>query len=368
MGDKVARDRLSAPALAAVLLGAPQGGIVCVDGVGLSQLCSLFNEMELPSGAPRLLFLPLAPADTPEAVAENLLTRLADIALRMWPVWYDDVRFPAQGADTLARMAVTAAARRTAAGHPGVLSAWIEAGALLALESRPPKVRRTPAGTQLDQLSRVIGPDGLLLVVEVPQPLPAARAEAFVAGLEWIARHLQGAVVALFLQPPAELSPFDRIRHGAWRLADEADIAPPENHVNGHEVRAESEGPWLIPWRGRPHPLSALEQRLARLIEADAELAPLFGFNLPVETVRGSRPRVDLLWAEGRLVVELDGYADHGTRAAFQRDRHRDFELALSGYAVLRLANDEIAQDCWLALEKIRDLVRHRRQVLLGER
>ena len=130
----------------------------------------------------------------------------------------------------------------------------------------------------------------------------------------------------------------------------------------------EPEEPWLLPWRGRPHPLSAVEQRLARLIEADEELAPLFGFNIPVETVRGSRPRVDLLWAEGRLVVELDGYADHGTRAAFLRDRHRDFELQLSGYAVLRLPNDEIAQDCWLALEKIRDLVRQRRQVLLRER
>ncbi len=236
---------------------------------------------------------------------------------------------PPKGVDTLARMAVTAAARRTSAGRPGVLSAWIEAGALLALETRPPRVPRTPAGTQLDQLSRVIGPDGLVLVVEVPQTVPAARAEAFVSAIEWIARHLHGAVAALFPQPPAELPPFERIRHGAWRLADEADIAPPENPTPGQEVGTEPEGPWLIPWRGRPHPLSALEQRLARLIEADAELAPLFGFNLPVETVRGSRPRVDLLWAEGRLVVELDGYADHGTRAAFQRDRHRDFELTL---------------------------------------
>jgi very-short-patch-repair endonuclease len=42
-------------------------------------------------------------------------------------------------------------------------------------------------------------------------------------------------------------------------------------------------------------------------------------------------------------------------------DRHRDYELALSGYTVLRLANDEIAQDIEKAIEKIRDLVALRR-------
>lgn len=195
-----------------------------------------------------------------------------------------------------------------------------------------------------------------------------------VSGLEWIARYLRGSVVTVFPEPPLERSPFDRIRHGARRLAgEEGETARGDAGVDAVSSRQSTaeprlEGAWLMPWRGRPHPLSAVEQRLARLIEADAELSQLFGFNLPVETVRGSRPRVDLLWAEGRLVVELDGYADHGTRAAFLRDRHRDFELTLSGYAVLRLPNDEIAQDCWLALEKIRDLVRQRRQVMLRER
>jgi very-short-patch-repair endonuclease len=39
------------------------------------------------------------------------------------------------------------------------------------------------------------------------------------------------------------------------------------------------------------------------------------------------------------------------------QDRHRDYELTLSGYTVLRLTNDEIAQDLEKAIEKIRDLV-----------
>jgi very-short-patch-repair endonuclease len=106
---------------------------------------------------------------------------------------------------------------------------------------------------------------------------------------------------------------------------------------------------------------------LAKAIAADDELHELFSFNQSVLTVRGARPKVDLLWMEGRLVVELDGYESHGNRTAFAQDRHRDYELMLSGYSVLRLTNVEIAQDCEKALEKIRDLVRLRCQAITNE-
>jgi hypothetical protein len=36
---------------------------------------------------------------------------------------------------------------------------------------------------------------------------------------------------------------------------------------------------------------------------------------------------VDAVWPAQQLIVELDGYAFHGTRAAFERDRARDAEL-----------------------------------------
>ncbi len=103
---------------------------------------------------------------------------------------------------------------------------------------------------------------------------------------------------------------------------------------------------------------------MADALARDAELHPLFVCNAFVETTRGSRPKVDLLWREGRLVVELDGYADHGRLGAFLADRHRDYELILSGYTVLRLANEELAQDLEKAVEKIRDLVRMRQEQL----
>ncbi len=46
---------------------------------------------------------------------------------------------------------------------------------------------------------------------------------------------------------------------------------------------------------------------------------------------------VDLLWRAARLVVEVDGYAAHHTRKAFEKDRMRDAELLLAGHRVLRL-------------------------------
>jgi very-short-patch-repair endonuclease len=46
---------------------------------------------------------------------------------------------------------------------------------------------------------------------------------------------------------------------------------------------------------------------------------------------------VDVLWRAKRLVVEVDGFAYHSSRAAFERDRRRDAALQAAGYRVVRL-------------------------------
>ncbi len=46
---------------------------------------------------------------------------------------------------------------------------------------------------------------------------------------------------------------------------------------------------------------------------------------------------VDMHWPQARLVVEMDGFAAHGTRAAFERDRRRDGELQAAGVRVVRV-------------------------------
>jgi very-short-patch-repair endonuclease len=45
---------------------------------------------------------------------------------------------------------------------------------------------------------------------------------------------------------------------------------------------------------------------------------------------------VDFLWPEVGLIVEVDGWEDHGTRSAFESDRERDAWLVAAGYRVVR--------------------------------
>jgi very-short-patch-repair endonuclease len=54
---------------------------------------------------------------------------------------------------------------------------------------------------------------------------------------------------------------------------------------------------------------------------------------------------VDAAWRRERLIVELDGYEFHRTRAAFERDRARDATLQAAGYRVLRLTHRRLTSD-----------------------
>jgi very-short-patch-repair endonuclease len=337
--------------VADLVFGAASGSVLAVGGVTSEQILLALENADRGRDHRLALLVPLKPATSAEQIVEQVANLLADTAQRMWPVWFTDVDFGNCRSDTLGHEAARIMARQVPSTTPAVLRPWAEAAVLLALDGRKPRVPGTATAIELAQLCLAINRAGLILLFDTE----AARAHppALVHALEWISQNARAAVVALFPELPDYGPPYDRILHDAVCIAGTPywiGPASPEETTAG-------ERPWLVPVRGIPHPLSETEQRLAKALARDGELAPLFGFNQFVETVRGHRPKVDLLWTAGRLVVELDGYADHGTRTAFMHDRHRDYELTLSGYTVLRLANDEIAQDIEKAVEKIRDLV-----------
>jgi len=338
--------------IADIVFGTPAGSIVAIAGANHHQVLTALDKAHHADDRRLALFVPLAPAATAEQIVEQIAEVLAETALRAWPVWFSNVDFGECGDDTLGREAAGAMARRVAAKTTGIQRPWAESAALTALAGRKPRVPGTAIAVEIAQLCLAINHAGLVVIIGIDRAHQSAA--ALVHAFEWVSRNANTAVVALFEDLPDNMPPFDRILHGAVRIG-----AGESNSVQSTPEEAAFVGrPLLVAVKGVPHPLSETEQRLARALTRDRELSALFAFNQFIETVRGNRPKVDLVWAAGRLVVELDGYADHGTRRAFMHDRHRDYELALSGYTVIRLANEEITQDIEKAIEKIRDIVK----------
>jgi hypothetical protein len=58
----------------------------------------------------------------------------------------------------------------------------------------------------------------------------------------------------------------------------------------------------------------------------------------------------DYHWPQHRVIVELDGFETHGTRAAFHADRAKDAALTALGYRILRFTRDD---DPALATERL---------------
>jgi very-short-patch-repair endonuclease len=91
---------------------------------------------------------------------------------------------------------------------------------------------------------------------------------------------------------------------------------------------------------------SEAEERLLALV-GRAELAT------PRVNARLHGYEVDFLWPQASLVVEVDGYRFHSTRAAFERDRVRDARLQAAGIEVLRVTWRQLERDALAVVARI---------------
>jgi very-short-patch-repair endonuclease len=71
-------------------------------------------------------------------------------------------------------------------------------------------------------------------------------------------------------------------------------------------------------------------------------------------TVEGHE--VDAYWPQHRLVAELDGWAYHRTRHAFESDRARDAELQAAGHRVVRFTHHQVTHRSAHVVEALRRL------------
>lgn len=290
--------------------------VVGVDFAGLSA------ALAADPTAPHLLQPDLADAATVTAMIGRVLDHLADVAQARWPHWNE--------------------AARLASPRP-LLSTWRRAAARLVLADRRPRFPQLARETEMAHLLSVL--PGLVLLVEV-DPLDPDRATPLVATLEWCCRHGAGAV-AVLSEPPAPESPWDRLLSRVVTM-ERPPVEPASRRPVAVTCVAASGG-------------SLVERRMREALLATPDLAGLFEDQVTLRLGSlGPTPRVDMVWHDGKVMVELDG-PEHGRDPTYAADRHRDYELLVAGYLVLRLTNAEVELDLGRSLDKVRRVVDLRR-------
>jgi very-short-patch-repair endonuclease len=112
------------------------------------------------------------------------------------------------------------------------------------------------------------------------------------------------------------------------RLVDDAELAAtmgraPARHPGLTALRRAMASDETAPTR------SALERAFLRLVARA-------GLSAPEVNVSHGGTVIDFLWPREGVLVEVDGWAAHGSRAAFEADRARDADRQAEGLAVLR--------------------------------
>jgi very-short-patch-repair endonuclease len=103
----------------------------------------------------------------------------------------------------------------------------------------------------------------------------------------------------------------------------------------------------LLEHRGNPTiTRSQAEERMLELLRAGK-------LPEPECNARVNGYEVDFLWRAQRLVVEVDGYAYHATRSAFERDRAKGAAMAAAGYLVIRITWLQMVHEPYIVLVHI---------------
>ena len=84
---------------------------------------------------------------------------------------------------------------------------------------------------------------------------------------------------------------------------------------------------------------------LSPLEDLFLDLCENHGIPLPEVNVKVEGFKVDALWREQRVIVEVDGGQAHGTPAAVDVDRTRDLALRMAGYRAYRYSWHQVADE-----------------------
>ncbi|MDR2352946.1 MAG: endonuclease domain-containing protein [Deltaproteobacteria bacterium] len=326
----------------------------------------------------------LLPSASAESAIHASLEAMALKALEIWPEWFN------QGQGTNPLEALFAFDTKTAdmfrvierASYiQGVDPDWLKKAVIEGVSrGNIPFFAEYPNEIQARQLTFVLGNLTDTLALILPKDTPGENLASLTKSAFWLQRET-GLKICLFvpehvknnphlLTLSANLNLYSTFGSHRYHLREKRETSqapaltdpvtfPQKTSRTRRRTRSLAQGS-LHPFptfQGKPNPKSPGELLLSEEIDSDRELAQLFKFNQEIHTTSGPTLLVDLLWEQGKLVVEVDGFKYHGTRQAFESDRHRDYLLMLSGYRVLRITYSEIRHRILSAMDKIKKTV-----------
>ena len=166
--------------------------------------------------------------------------------------------------------------------------------------------------------------------------------------------HIPVTTVARTLLDLADVAPARHVE----RAIHQAEILGVFDLAAIHDVLARANG------RRTRRLLAAIEQHnrapsLTRsgLEEAFLALVDAAGIARPRTNTHVCGHEVDAYWPDHALVVELDSFKYHKTRARFESDRRRDIALQRAGLRAARFTDDRIEHEPDAVLEDLHDLV-----------
>jgi very-short-patch-repair endonuclease len=309
-------------------------------------------------------------------ILDEVIDQLAEAALTLWPAWYS----ADEAIDPLRASIEILDERLAACELDGDVSRhWLELANKACQTQRPP---RWPTEFTLQvearQLALALGARGCRIVLAARSADDDHSLQGLARVAEWVSRETNMPIMVVVPTSLGRSAQLDSINFGMVELAPEVlpTIIPPAAEPLAAEcnlttaqtttsysslISKRNRSQLIIrPLIGRPNPRSSGERLLWDKLEADSELQGLFRCNQPTKTKCNTTHLVDFVCGDPKLVIEVDGYYWHKSQYNFAHDRHRDYELQLSGYRVLRLPHDEVMADISRAVEKIRSLVRMR--------
>ena len=323
-----------------------------------------------PADAPAVIVQRVERCESQSIMVASILDEMESVAAKFFPAW-----LPAAKNITTATGAALAAVRATAIAHAVDTSQYgpfLADLAVGALTRRTPFTRRHSPEIRARGLKRVLasslGRPTCALLLHPPNDLDEQESLALVGCAQWLVDHGHLAVWIC-----GELATgIDWLPDISTTLAVQASSEPEavvSSSVSTNEPLGEKSRLRRNPSgnrrrrsvTGKPHPASRAEVTLETAL-ADRGWAAGRAWNHTVRPGPLVNPvRVDLLWKRERCIVEIDG-DDHRTSGKYADDRQRDVMLQLSGYAVLRFTNRQVAEDIENVLALLQQFLANRRR------